>query len=134
VFNPKTTAIMINELAKKIHAEAKEKGFWDRQMEKPAVLMMVITELSEAVEADREGRKIDADALDVLSDDCWIEFTTMSRSIYRSKIKDTFEAELCDALMRLLDAMAFYNVDADRIIKNAIEYNKLRPSKNGKKY
>lgn len=125
---------MINDIAKRIHRKAKEKGFWEKQRERATIMMLVVTELSEAVEADRAGRRIDDNALDMLDVSSWSEFPAMSTDLYLQGVKDTFEGELCDALMRLLDAIAFYNVDADRIIKNAMEYNRLRPDKNGKKY
>lgn len=125
---------MINDIAKMIHRKAKEKGFWEKPRERATIMMLVVTELSEAVEADRAGRQIDHNALDMLDVSSWSEFPAMSTDLYLQGVKDTFEGELCDALMRLLDAIAFYNVDADRIIKNAMEYNRLRPDKNCKKY
>ena len=43
----------INELAKLCHDRAVEKGHYDRAWTFPELMMMVVCELSEAVEADR---------------------------------------------------------------------------------
>ena len=43
----------LNILAKNINNESKSRGFWDKKMETPSYLMLIVSELSEAVEADR---------------------------------------------------------------------------------
>ena len=44
------------KLAKEIHANAVAKGFWDEARSIRHYLMLVVCELAEAIEADREGR------------------------------------------------------------------------------
>ena len=51
---------MLNELSNKAHAAAVEKGFYERKRDLPELAMLIITELSEAVEAERKGAKIEA--------------------------------------------------------------------------
>lgn len=41
----------LNELSKEIHNYAKKKGFWDIEREMGTLLMLVVSELSEAREA-----------------------------------------------------------------------------------
>ena len=46
----------LNELAKKVHANSVEKGFWEGNPSNEHFLCLVISELMEAIEADRKGR------------------------------------------------------------------------------
>ena len=45
----------LNELSKKIHQDNVERGFYDEQREVGTNLMLVVSELGEAIEADRKG-------------------------------------------------------------------------------
>ena len=83
----------LNELAKEVHKGNVERGFYDPQPTLKTQLMLVITELSEAVEADRKGRY--AHALFI--------GTEMTPKAFEEHIKDTFEDEIADAYIRLLD-------------------------------
>ena len=49
----------LNQLRDEIHANAKEKGFYDNPKEIGTLLMLVVSELAEALEADRAGRFCD---------------------------------------------------------------------------
>lgn len=74
-------------------------------------VMLIVTELSEAVEADRAGVKSD-------------------------KIPqfDGREEELADALVRLLHTAAKYNIRLGPAFVEKMGYNLTRPYKHGKKY
>ena len=85
------------ELAKEIHANAVAKGFWDKAMSIRHYLMLVICELAEAIEADREGRTASIpENIESFPDKAFIPS-------FKSYIKDTLEDELADAVIRLLD-------------------------------
>lgn len=85
------------ELAKEIHANAVAKGFWDKAMSIRHYLMLVICELAEAIEADREGRTASIpESMESFPDKAFIPS-------FKSYIKDTVEDELADAVIRLLD-------------------------------
>ena len=49
-------------------------------------------------------------------------------------IKDTFEDEIADAFLRLMDLCGAMNIDIEKHIRMKAEYNKLRPTKHGKAY
>ncbi len=49
----------LNELAKQFHERAKAKGFWDEPKETGTLLMLMVSELSEALEADRKPKNED---------------------------------------------------------------------------
>lgn len=95
-------------LAKKAHAAAVAKGFWDENYSPEHYLMLVITELSEAVEAHRKGKHAD---IKNYADSAQTTFN------FEHYIKDTLEDELADAYIRLLDlAQGFgYDLEVDDI-------------------
>lgn len=80
-------------------------GFHDEELSDEHFLMLVITELAEAVEADRLGRHADklgfetgiSNAYHGVVRDGWFTYC------YNRCIKGTVEEELSDAVIRLLD-------------------------------
>lgn len=90
------------ELAQKAHAAAVAKGFWDEEHSPEHYLMLVITELSEAVEAHRKGRHADRKNYDDSAQ------TTLNFERY---IKDSVDDELADAYIRLLDLAGGFEYD-----------------------
>ena len=46
---------MINELAKQVHQNAKDHGFFDKEKNIGEMLCLIHSEVSEALEADRKG-------------------------------------------------------------------------------
>jgi len=94
----------INEMVKLCHNVAKEKGFWDNNREIGTVLMLIVSELGEALEADRTGDL------------------------------ENFKEELADAVIRIFDFCGYLNIDLEKEIMKKYEKNKKRPYKHGKKY
>lgn len=95
----------LNELKNKVHQAAKEKGFWDEQHSDETMLMLIITEVSEAVEADRKGKRADRkEFLYFLAD------VSFERS-FSTFIKDTVDDELADAFIRCLDLAGAIGLD-----------------------
>ena len=88
-------------LALYAHQQAEAKGFWEEKHHEDHYLMLVVTELAEAVEADRKGKwaKIDHDTIDTLER---IEGAAYAQMFLR-EVKDTVEDEIADACIRLLD-------------------------------
>ena len=85
------------ELAKEIHANAVAKGFWDEEHSEEHYLMLVVTELSEAVEAHRKGRTASIpEGIEDFPNEAFIPS-------FEAHIKDTVEDELADTQIRLLD-------------------------------
>jgi len=52
---------MLNKLAEEIHKNAVDKGFWEKPVEVGTSLMLIVSELGEALEADRKGDFADLD-------------------------------------------------------------------------
>lgn len=118
----------IQQLVKTCHKNAKDKGFWDSNSHNiPEKLMLIVSELGEALEALREGKrqpnKENAD-----------ELNTKTGKIERTWFKDTFEDEICDVVIRIADLCGWLNINLDWQIKKKLEYNKNRSYKHGKKF
>lgn len=136
---------MINELSKQIHENAKSKGFWDKERNIGEMLMLVVSEVSEAMEADRENRYYDPEtryrhgkdlsvngsiwAFDIVDndDEAWENW-------FRSEVKNSFEDELADAVIRIMDMAYARGMDLEWHIKAKMRYNSMREHMHGKKY
>lgn len=116
---------MLNELASNIFEANKEKGFWDGERNIGELLMLVTSELSEALEAHRKGRKADRYGFSWKND---------RKEDFEEFIKDSFEDEIADVVIRLLDMCGGLGIDIDFHVTEKLEYNKTRPHKHGKAY
>ena len=121
---------MINQLAKEIHEGNKARGFYEGEKNIGEMLCLVHSEISEALEADRKDRFAKDDINFVNG---YIYDADFKRS-FEENIKDTFEDEIADAIIRLLDLAAFKKIDIESHIKAKMRYNSLRPYKHGKNY
>lgn len=117
---------MINDLCKLAHDSAVSKGFYERERNLPELLMLVVSELAEAMEADRHSKWCKH----------WngIDSPPFIKEEFEVFIKDTVEDEIADAFIRLFDLCGFYGIDIEAHIKAKMAYNATRPSKHGKKY
>lgn len=134
----------LNQLRDEIHENAKNKGFWDSPRETGTLLMLCVSELAEAMEADRKDRFSKIDRFDkklktsrVIFENKDIEGLTPERSwiaIFEECIKDTFEDELADNIIRILDLCGARGIDIDKHIELKMKYNETRERMHGKKY
>ena len=98
-------------LGKSIHEMAKEKGWWDKPREDGTVLMLIVTELAEAMEAVRVG-------------------DPMSKTIAPFS---TVEEELADAIIRILDFAEHRGFELEKAIRAKMAVNANRPYRHGEK-
>lgn len=135
----------MNDLATLVHGIAKDKGFYDGDFNLGQKLMLVTSELGEALEADRKDRYADRPAYTekvkeminrvigrqgVTSEDD-VEFRNAA---FEEHIKDSVEDEIVDALIRLLDLAAYLKMDVEFHVAEKVRYNSTRGHKHGKKY
>ena len=117
--------IDFNLLRDKAYKIAKDKGFHEEKYSDEHYLVLVISELSEALEAFRKGRCI-YEYSDVYNnykeriDVFYKNNNTLAFDInFGNRIKDTFEYELADIVIRLLDLAGYkgYEISYKRYTK-----------------
>ena len=93
----------LNRYAKDCHQRAVNKGFWDEVHSVPHYLMLVFSEICEAVEADRIGKwaKLTPEQIEELRG---LDGAAYAQAFLRL-VKDTVEDEIADAVIRLLDLL-----------------------------
>lgn len=119
----------INYLAAKIYQGNKEKGFWDKERNVGELLMLVTSELGEAMEAHRKGDF--AEKAKLLEDLHNGKDFALS---FNAHVKDTFEDEIADAVIRLFDLSEGLHIDLAYHIGIKLKYNATRPRLHGKNY
>lgn len=121
---------MINELSQEIHKNNVKKGFYDDEKNIGEMLCLIHSEVSEALEADRKGVYTSKDIVIVNGRVTEKNF----KENFLEGVKDTFEDELADVMIRVMDLAAYKGIDLEQHIKAKVRYNTLRPHKHGKKY
>lgn len=101
----------LNELSRDIHANNTHwwtdlytgEPLYDRPSIVPEKMMLIVREVSEALEGHRKGLKDD-----------------------KLPHRSMFEVEMADALIRLMDLCAAYKLDLGGAVMEKIEFNKIR--------
>ena len=133
----------LNELRDKAFAYAEKQGFHENPINFGERLMLVVSELSEALEADREGKWCENPCIDegeLLLKQCPEAFATEEmlltglRTPYELFCRGSVEEELTDAIIRLCDLAGIYKIDLDWHVMAKMAYNETRPYKHGKNY
>jgi len=127
---------MINKLSEQIHENAKSKGFYDSPKNIGEMLCLIHSEVSEALEADRKNHFADNHFLqEMIAENYTWEDSSMSfKSCFESTIKNTFEDELADIMIRVMDLAGYKGIDLEFHIAQKMKYNEQRKHKHGKKY
>lgn len=112
--------VMLERLSNEAFRIAKEHGWHDEPLSKKHYLGLVMTEVAEAVEADREGRRAKTEMMDdVIRTQAegetgltqqWYE--TWFTTYYDEYIKKSIEEEFADVVIRLLDMAQGIHGDA----------------------
>jgi transcriptional regulator with XRE-family HTH domain len=133
--------ICLNDLRDTAFEYAEKQGFHTRKMNLGERLMLVVSELSEALEADREGKwapknltgeteygkTVTTELSDIIPE-------SLSPETYAGEIRGTVEEEIADAVIRICDIAGVCKIDLDWHVKAKIAYNKTRPYLHGKIY
>lgn len=99
----------LNHLRDRAYKIVCDHGFHDKELSNEHFLCLVISELMEAVEADRKGKRVNRRNFDFAIEDIGDSF----KSAFEIQIKDTVEDELADACIRLLDLAGLRNIDIE---------------------
>ena len=136
----------LNNLAAAIYDNARNHGFWDGERNFAELLMLITSELAEALEEHREGRPnvyyiLNARRVYPVVDASGADWTTHPNGL---SLGDTYTGvkakpegvavELADALIRILDTMHSLGVDIDAVVADKMAYNATRPFKHNKAY
>ena len=99
----------LNEWINYCHHTAKTKGFWDKERNVGEMLMLVVSELGEAIEAHRSGQ-------------------------HGLEAKDTFEDEVADTVIRIFDMCGGLGIDLEKQMNWKMSFNESREVRHGKNY
>ena len=106
--------IDLNALRDRAYKNACEHGFHDEELSNEHCFCLVISELMEAVEADRKNRHFDKEKYKIGEyAECqgWLTNEEKFINVFNRYIKDTIEDELSDAVIRLLDLAGLHNIE-----------------------
>ena len=129
----------LNELAKEIHRNAVEHGWWDEERRFGEIVSLFHAELSEALEEFRDGHPM-----------VWYRCPKMPEQgaqgchlcpyeqdgcdVASKEMKpEGIAVELIDCIIRILDYLGKEQVDVDKLLRIKHEYNKTRPYRHGGK-
>ena len=120
----------INETMLAVHQNAIEKGFFEKEKNIGEMLCLIHSEVSEALEADRNNKYANVNMLGVNG---WVSDDDFVKS-YILNVKGTFEEEMADIVIRVFDLCAFKQIDLEQHIRAKMRFNSKREKYHGKKY
>lgn len=129
----------VNEFAQDVHKNAVAHGWYDAPITFPEVAVMIHAEISEAVEEWRSGNPVIYGTCALSPENC--KFSKICDNVGHPSGADTegnckpegVAVELCDAVMRIMDFLAFMGVDIEAVLMAKHEYNKGREYRHGGK-
>lgn len=122
----------INELAKEIHENAVNHGWWEEPRKFPEVAALIHSEISEALEEYRDGKPLVYGTCAICSEDCE-HYGNCDTHDPRECKPEGLAVELADAIIRILDFTASEGIDIDAVIMAKHRYNIGRPYRHGGK-
>lgn len=105
----------LNKLRDRAYKTACEHGFHDEELSNEHCLCLVISELMEAVEAHRKGRRVRINERETYE---LIQRKKFYMYAFDNYIKGSVEEELADAVIRLLDLAGLRNIHLELITKD----------------
>lgn len=124
--------INLNKLRDQAYKTACDHGFHDKEFSNEHLLMLVITELAEAVEADRKGKVAQRRMFEMNCDTPQEDPIHHWCFCFDHFIKDSVQDELADAVIRLLDLAGYKNIDIEDFTEDEID--DLSESCNGESF
>ena len=106
----------INDMAREIHENAVEHGWWETERPFGEIIALCHSELSEALEAYRNGEPL-----------IWLK---LNDGEYKP---EGIAVEMIDCIIRILDYLGKEDIDIEYVLEVKHKYNKIRPYKHGGK-
>lgn len=120
----------LNELAKEVHNNAVDHGWWEEERSFGEIIALCHSELSEALEEFRNGLK----PKEVYTNEAAEEGMLYNKTFLEKGCKpEGIPIELADVIIRILDYCGKENIDIEEAIRIKHEYNKTRPYRHGGK-
>lgn len=114
---PMPTAAALQKFAKEIYKGNSENGFWDNPRSSDQITMLIKSEVFEAMECWRNRQDIDKGLFCSLFEyteqrikDNLEPFDAQTKGDFKALFKETKEVEIADAIIRVLDTMAHFNI------------------------
>ena len=99
----------LDELTQEAYSIAKANGWHEEEHSDSHWLMLIITEIAEAVQADRKNLHADVEAFKKY------EMVLDFKENFERQIKNTVEDELCDVVIRCLDLAGLRRFDLEEV-------------------
>lgn len=109
--------ITLKDLVAEAHRNAKDKGFWEVQRAFGELLMLVVSEASEALEDYRHGLPYDQ-----------MHYTTGTNGQPKPC---GIPSELADIVIRVADICGGLGIDLEAAVEEKLAYNRTRPRLHG---
>lgn len=107
------TADLLTDFQYRAHQNSVEKGFWIASKDIPTKLMLIVTEIAEAMEEYRKNQ--------------------MGAYYTLDGKPEGFAAELADAMIRIFDLAEYLEIDLNFAINEKMNYNEGREYLHGGK-
>lgn len=129
----------VNEFAKAIHENAVAHGWYDTPVDFQEVAVMVHAEISEAVEEWRGGNPLVYGTCALAAEGC--QYSGVCDRVGQPGgdgvdgpcKPEGVAVELCDAVMRIFDYLAYMGVDIEAVLEAKYAYNVGREYRHGGK-
>lgn len=129
----------LNEFAREVHENAVKHGFYEPAPSLPESIALIHSELSEALEEYREGNPLVYGTCALAPEGC--KYSGIcdrvgnpgGEGIDGPCKPEGVAVELCDAIIRILDTLAYYGVDVEAVLEAKHAYNTGRPYRHGGK-
>lgn len=134
----------INELMTAAHQNSVAKGFHEGETNLGLMIALIHSEVSEALEGVRSDKfaknnlaTLPAYWLKGMADENFghsLHDPEVFKMEFETHVKDTFEDELADVVIRVFDLCGLKGIDLESHILAKMRYNAMRPHKHGKKF
>lgn len=118
----------LNELRDEAYSIAKANGWHEEEHSDEHWIMLVITEIAEAVQADRKNLHADVEAFKKY------EHTLDFKENFERQIKNTVEEELSDVVIRCLDFSGLHVFDLQNLFNEPVDGDVLEEMFRGKTF
>lgn len=126
----------LNELVTRAHATAVEKGWWEKPRDLDGLLMLVVSEASEALEEWRNGHDVNEEYFPGAGMHGPVANSRAEALVWAGSYgwkPEGIPSELADIVIRVADMCGYYGIDLAEAIETKMAYNAGRSYRHGGK-